>query len=53
MRAVAKTDEDTVLTAVEEAAAEAEAGDVVLVMSNGAFGNIWEKLLDALGGAQS
>ena len=23
-------------------------GDVVLVMSNGAFGNIWEKLLDAL-----
>ena len=38
---------------VEEAAAEAEAGDVVLVMSNGAFGNIWEKLLEALGGAQS
>jgi UDP-N-acetylmuramate: L-alanyl-gamma-D-glutamyl-meso-diaminopimelate ligase len=24
-------------------------GDVVLVMSNGAFGNIWEKLLDELG----
>jgi UDP-N-acetylmuramate: L-alanyl-gamma-D-glutamyl-meso-diaminopimelate ligase len=24
-------------------------GDVVLVMSNGAFGNIWQKLLDALG----
>jgi len=24
-------------------------GDVVLVMSNGDFGNIWEKLLDALG----
>ena len=23
-------------------------GDVVLIMSNGAFGNIWEKLLDAL-----
>jgi UDP-N-acetylmuramate: L-alanyl-gamma-D-glutamyl-meso-diaminopimelate ligase len=23
-------------------------GDVVLVMSNGAFGGIWEKLLDAL-----
>ena len=38
---------------VKEAAAEAKVGDVVLVMSNGAFGNIWEKLLDALGGAQS
>jgi len=24
-------------------------GDVVLVMSNGAFGNIWERLLEALG----
>jgi UDP-N-acetylmuramate: L-alanyl-gamma-D-glutamyl-meso-diaminopimelate ligase len=28
--------------------AECEAGDVVLVMSNGAFGNIWERLLEAL-----
>jgi aspartate aminotransferase-like enzyme len=27
----------------------AEEGDVVLAMSNGAFGNIWEKLLGALG----
>jgi UDP-N-acetylmuramate: L-alanyl-gamma-D-glutamyl-meso-diaminopimelate ligase len=26
-------------------------GDVVLIMSNGAFGNIWEKLLEALGRA--
>jgi UDP-N-acetylmuramate: L-alanyl-gamma-D-glutamyl-meso-diaminopimelate ligase len=26
-----------------------EAGDVILVMSNGGFGNIWEKLLAALG----
>jgi UDP-N-acetylmuramate: L-alanyl-gamma-D-glutamyl-meso-diaminopimelate ligase len=29
----------------------AEEGDVVLAMSNGAFGNIWEKLLGALGAA--
>jgi UDP-N-acetylmuramate: L-alanyl-gamma-D-glutamyl-meso-diaminopimelate ligase len=27
-----------------------EAGDVVVVMSNGSFGNIWEKLLDRLRG---
>jgi UDP-N-acetylmuramate: L-alanyl-gamma-D-glutamyl-meso-diaminopimelate ligase len=30
----------------------AREGDVALVMSNGAFGNIWEKLLDALGAAE-
>ncbi len=29
-------------------AARLEAGEVVLVMSNGDFGNIWEKLLAAL-----
>ena len=27
-----------------------EPGDVVLVMSNGSFGNVWEKLLDRLNG---
>lgn len=27
---------------------ELQPGDVVLIMSNGAFGNIWQKLLDAL-----
>ena len=29
-------------------ASDAREGDVVLVMSNGAFGNIWEKLLPEL-----
>jgi UDP-N-acetylmuramate: L-alanyl-gamma-D-glutamyl-meso-diaminopimelate ligase len=33
---------------VEELSQETRAGDVVLVMSNGSFGNIWEKLLSAL-----
>jgi len=31
-------------------AAEARSGDVVVAMSNGAFGGIWERLLSALGG---
>jgi len=31
-----------------EIATEGEEGDVVLVMSNGDFGNIWEKILNAL-----
>jgi len=35
---------------VEGVAAEARPGDVVLAMSNGAFGGIWEKLLARLGG---
>ncbi|MDP6977398.1 MAG: Mur ligase family protein [Myxococcota bacterium] len=34
--------------AASEIAAECEEGDVVLVMSNGDFGNIWEKILGAL-----
>jgi UDP-N-acetylmuramate: L-alanyl-gamma-D-glutamyl-meso-diaminopimelate ligase len=34
---------------VEAVAAEARPGDVVLAMSNGAFGGIWEKLLARLG----
>lgn len=39
--------EDIDAAAIDQAA-RLEAGDVVLVMSNGAFGNIWEKLLVAL-----
>jgi UDP-N-acetylmuramate: L-alanyl-gamma-D-glutamyl-meso-diaminopimelate ligase len=35
---------------VQHLAAASRPGDVVLVMSNGAFGNIWEKLLEALRG---
>jgi UDP-N-acetylmuramate: L-alanyl-gamma-D-glutamyl-meso-diaminopimelate ligase len=33
-------------------AAEARPGDVVVAMSNGAFGGIWDLLLSALGGAR-
>ena len=33
---------------VTQLASEAISGDTVLIMSNGAFGNIWEKLLAAL-----
>jgi UDP-N-acetylmuramate: L-alanyl-gamma-D-glutamyl-meso-diaminopimelate ligase len=33
---------------VEQLRGEARPGDVLLVMSNGAFGNIWEKLLTSL-----
>jgi UDP-N-acetylmuramate: L-alanyl-gamma-D-glutamyl-meso-diaminopimelate ligase len=40
---------DGVDAIVERLAAEAQEGDVALVMSNGAFGGIWEKLLAALG----
>jgi UDP-N-acetylmuramate: L-alanyl-gamma-D-glutamyl-meso-diaminopimelate ligase len=32
-------------------AAAARPGDVVVAMSNGAFGGIWGKLLGVLGGA--
>ena len=39
---------DGVDAIVERLAASCEPGDVVLVMSNGGFGNIWEKLLTAL-----
>ena len=39
---------DGVEAIVEAVVGEAKPGDVVLVMSNGAFGNIWEKLLEAL-----
>ena len=43
-RALAAVDE-----MVEAVAAEARPGDVVVAMSNGAFGGIWEKLLARLG----
>jgi UDP-N-acetylmuramate: L-alanyl-gamma-D-glutamyl-meso-diaminopimelate ligase len=33
---------------VDELARSCEPGDVVLVMSNGDFGGVWQKLLDAL-----
>jgi UDP-N-acetylmuramate: L-alanyl-gamma-D-glutamyl-meso-diaminopimelate ligase len=33
---------------VAEATGDAQPGDVLLVMSNGSFGGIWERLLDAL-----
>ncbi len=39
--------EDIDAAAIDQAV-RLEAGDVVLVMSNGAFGNIWEKILSAL-----
>jgi UDP-N-acetylmuramate: L-alanyl-gamma-D-glutamyl-meso-diaminopimelate ligase len=39
----------TVDEMVPEIAAAARPGDVVVAMSNGAFGGIWGKLLDALG----
>jgi UDP-N-acetylmuramate: L-alanyl-gamma-D-glutamyl-meso-diaminopimelate ligase len=39
---------DTVEAIVEHLAGELHEGDVVLVMSNGAFGGIWEKLLEKL-----
>jgi UDP-N-acetylmuramate: L-alanyl-gamma-D-glutamyl-meso-diaminopimelate ligase len=40
---------DEVGAIVEQVCAEARPGDVVLVMSNGDFGGIWDKLLAALG----
>ena len=39
---------DGVEAIVARLAARCESGDVVLVMSNGAFGNIWQHLLEAL-----
>jgi UDP-N-acetylmuramate: L-alanyl-gamma-D-glutamyl-meso-diaminopimelate ligase len=39
---------DGVDAIVDDLARRCEPGDVVLVMSNGGFGNIWEKLLTAL-----
>ena len=49
LRGVAALSLDGVEAIVEELAREAKPGDVVVTMSNGAFGNIWEKLLRALG----
>ena len=47
VRATAHNDVEEIVAALS---GELESGDVVLVMSNGAFGNIWQKLLDALVG---
>jgi UDP-N-acetylmuramate: L-alanyl-gamma-D-glutamyl-meso-diaminopimelate ligase len=41
---------ETVDEMVPAIAAAARPGDVVVAMSNGAFGGIWGKLLEALGG---
>jgi len=38
---------------VDQLVNEVRSGDTVLIMSNGAFGNIWEKLLTALDPAES
>ena len=39
---------ETIDEIVARAAGEAQPGDVLLVMSNGSFGGIWELLLEAL-----
>ena len=44
---------DSVAAIVDQVAAEAGPGDHVLVMSNGGFENIHQRLLDALAGAES
>ena len=41
---------DGVGAIVEKLAGECESGDVVLIMSNGAFDDIWQRLLIALRG---
>jgi UDP-N-acetylmuramate: L-alanyl-gamma-D-glutamyl-meso-diaminopimelate ligase len=46
-RGVVAEEPGDVAAIVEHLAATCEAGDIVLVMSNGAFGNIWEHLLEA------
>ena len=44
---------DGVPAIVDELAANAEPGDVVLVMSNGEFGGLWTKLLDRLAASRA
>ncbi len=44
---------DGVPAIVDELAAKAEPGDVVLVMSNGEFGGLWTKLLDRLASSRA
>ena len=44
---------DGVPAIVDELAAKAEPGDVVLVMSNGEFGGLWTKLLDRLAASRA
>ena len=45
IEATAHSDVEGIVTVLS---GELQEGDVVLVMSNGAFGNIWQRLLDAL-----
>lgn len=45
VEATAYSEVEDIVVALSEELTE---GDIVLVMSNGAFGNIWQKLLDAL-----
>ena len=47
-RGVSAASFDTVDGIVVHLVEEHSEGDVVLVMSNGSFGNIWERLLEAL-----
>jgi UDP-N-acetylmuramate: L-alanyl-gamma-D-glutamyl-meso-diaminopimelate ligase len=47
-RGVAARCLESVQEIVEQLVAECRAGDVVLCMSNGAFDDIWRRLLDAL-----
>ncbi len=49
-RGVAAEQPGDVASIVEHLVATCESGDVVLVMSNGAFDNIWERLLEAFAG---
>jgi UDP-N-acetylmuramate: L-alanyl-gamma-D-glutamyl-meso-diaminopimelate ligase len=44
---------DGVDAIVDHLVSECETGDVVLIMSNGGFGNIWERLLGALSSERS
>jgi UDP-N-acetylmuramate: L-alanyl-gamma-D-glutamyl-meso-diaminopimelate ligase len=46
----ASTDDD-ITALVQAIAAEARQGDLILVMSNGGFGGIHDRLLEALAGA--
>ena len=52
-RGIAAVALDGVDAIVDHLVGECEAGDVVLVMSNGGFGNIWERLLEALSSDRS
>jgi len=52
-RGVAAVALDGVDAIVDHLVGECESGDVVLVMSNGGFDDIWERLLEALSSSRS